>query len=230
MERSARETLDSLSVTTLRSVRQTVAGLSGGQRQSVAVAKAVMWNSNLVILDEPTAALGVAQTRQVLNLVRRLGRARSGRGLRLPQPPRRLRVRRSDHRPAPRPTRRAVRAVADDSAGGRARDHRGTLGTSREWRRPRWSSRDDERRPDRRRSSLNRRPSRRRTLSGYIQVWWQGVRGGELGSLPIILGLAVIFVVFGILEETSSPSGTSRTCSCRWPPWRRSPSASSSSS
>ena len=72
MEHSARETLDSLSVTTLRSVRQAVAGLSGGQRQSVAVAKAVMWNSRIVILDEPTAALGVAQTRQVLNLVRRL--------------------------------------------------------------------------------------------------------------------------------------------------------------
>ncbi len=72
MERSARETLDSLSVTTLTSVRQAVAGLSGGQRQSVAVAKAVMWNSRVVILDEPTAALGVAQTRQVLNLVRRL--------------------------------------------------------------------------------------------------------------------------------------------------------------
>ena len=72
MERTAGETLDSLSVTTLKSVRQTVAGLSGGQRQSVAVAKAVMWNSRVVILDEPTAALGVAQTRQVLNLVRRL--------------------------------------------------------------------------------------------------------------------------------------------------------------
>jgi len=72
MEQSARETLESLSVTTLRSVRQTVAGLSGGQRQAVAVAKAVMWNSKLVILDEPTAALGVAQTRQVLDLVRRL--------------------------------------------------------------------------------------------------------------------------------------------------------------
>ncbi len=72
MERSCRETLDSLSVTTLQSVRQAVAGLSGGQRQSVAVAKAVMWNSRVVILDEPTAALGVAQTRQVLNLVRRL--------------------------------------------------------------------------------------------------------------------------------------------------------------
>jgi D-xylose transport system ATP-binding protein len=72
MERSSRETLDSLSVTTLRSVRQTVAGLSGGQRQAVAVAKSVMWDSKLVILDEPTAALGVAQTRQVLDLVRRL--------------------------------------------------------------------------------------------------------------------------------------------------------------
>jgi D-xylose transport system ATP-binding protein len=72
MERSSRETLDGLSVTTLKSVRQAVAGLSGGQRQSVAVAKCVMWNSRVVILDEPTAALGVAQTRQVLNLVRRL--------------------------------------------------------------------------------------------------------------------------------------------------------------
>ncbi len=60
-------------MTTIRSVRQTVAGLSGGQRQSVAVAKAVMWNSRLVILDEPTAAPGVAQTRQVLDLVKRLG-------------------------------------------------------------------------------------------------------------------------------------------------------------
>jgi D-xylose transport system ATP-binding protein len=72
MEARARDTLASLSVTTIRSVRQTVSGLSGGQRQSVAVAKAVMGNSRLVILDEPTAALGVAQTRQVLDLVRRL--------------------------------------------------------------------------------------------------------------------------------------------------------------
>src|SRR5690349_13686625 len=72
MEKTCIETLSSLSVTTLRSVRQPVAGLSGGQRQAIAVAKAVMWNSRLVILDEPTAALGVAQTRQVLDLVRRL--------------------------------------------------------------------------------------------------------------------------------------------------------------
>jgi D-xylose transport system ATP-binding protein len=72
MEQAAQETLESLSVTTLGSVRQTVAGLSGGQRQAVAVAKSVMWNSKLLILDEPTAALGVVQTRQVLDLVRRL--------------------------------------------------------------------------------------------------------------------------------------------------------------
>ena len=72
MEQRTAETLRSLSVTTIRSIRQPVASLSGGQRQSVAVAKAVQWNSKLVILDEPTAALGVAQTRQVLDLVRRL--------------------------------------------------------------------------------------------------------------------------------------------------------------
>ena len=72
MERAAKETLASLKVTTVRSIRQPVASLSGGQRQSVAVAKAVMWNSKLVMLDEPTAALGVAQTKMVLDLVRRL--------------------------------------------------------------------------------------------------------------------------------------------------------------
>jgi D-xylose transport system ATP-binding protein len=78
MERAAATTLASLSVTTLRSVRQRVIGLSGGQRQAVAVAKSVMWNSKLVILDEPTAALGVAQTRQVLDLVRRLAEQNLG--------------------------------------------------------------------------------------------------------------------------------------------------------
>ena len=72
MEQRTSETLRRLSVTTIRSVRQPVATLSGGQRQSVAVARAVMWNSRVVILDEPTAALGVAQTRQVLELVKRL--------------------------------------------------------------------------------------------------------------------------------------------------------------
>jgi D-xylose transport system ATP-binding protein len=73
MEQQTAETLKSLSVTTIKSVRQPVATLSGGQRQSVAVARAVMWNNRVVFLDEPTAALGVAQTRQVLELVKRLG-------------------------------------------------------------------------------------------------------------------------------------------------------------
>ena len=72
MEMDAAETLSSLAVTTVRSIRQPVASLSGGQRQSVAIAKAVLWNNKLVIMDEPTAALGVAQTAMVLGLVRRL--------------------------------------------------------------------------------------------------------------------------------------------------------------
>ncbi|MEJ2578770.1 MAG: ATP-binding cassette domain-containing protein [Kineosporiaceae bacterium] len=75
MEAKAAETLRGLSVRTLKSVRQKVSSLSGGQRQTVAIARAVLWNSKLVILDEPTAALGVAQTEQVLNLVRRLADA-----------------------------------------------------------------------------------------------------------------------------------------------------------
>ncbi|HKE68616.1 MAG TPA: ATP-binding cassette domain-containing protein [Nocardioidaceae bacterium] len=79
MEKKARETLSGLSVRTVSSVRQLVSHLSGGQRQTVAIAKAVLWNSKVVFLDEPTAALGVAQTRQVLDLVRRL--ADQGRGV-----------------------------------------------------------------------------------------------------------------------------------------------------
>ena len=72
MEQMATQTLAGLAVRTVKSVRQQVASLSGGQRQTVAIAKAVLWNSKVVILDEPTAALGVAQTAQVLELVRRL--------------------------------------------------------------------------------------------------------------------------------------------------------------
>jgi D-xylose transport system ATP-binding protein len=72
MEKRSLDVLASLNVTTIRSVRTPVASLSGGQRQSVAISRAVMWNSKVVILDEPTAALGVAQTAQVLALVKRL--------------------------------------------------------------------------------------------------------------------------------------------------------------
>jgi D-xylose transport system ATP-binding protein len=72
MERMAGDALASLSVRTVKSVRQKVSSLSGGQRQTVAIAKTVLWNSKVVILDEPTAALGVAQTAEVLRLVRNL--------------------------------------------------------------------------------------------------------------------------------------------------------------
>ena len=123
MEAKAQETLKGLSVTTLQSVRQLVAGLSGGQRQSVAVAKAVMWNSRVVILDEPTAALGVAQTRQVLDLVARLGEQ----GLAVILISHNLHdifeVGRHDHRAAPRPERGRVQAHGDQPARGRRGDH-----------------------------------------------------------------------------------------------------------
>lgn len=78
MEQSARDTLAGLSVRTIKSVRQSVSSLSGGQRQTVAIAKAMLWKSKVLVLDEPTAALGVSQTRQVLDLVRRLAEAGIG--------------------------------------------------------------------------------------------------------------------------------------------------------
>jgi ABC-type sugar transport system ATPase subunit len=72
MELTAKQTLADLAVTTVRSVRQLVGSLSGGQRQSVAVARAVMAEARLVVMDEPTAALGVSQTELVLSLITRL--------------------------------------------------------------------------------------------------------------------------------------------------------------
>ena len=72
MELATKDLLKDLAVSTVKSVRQLVSSLSGGQRQAIAVARAVMRDSELVIMDEPTAALGVSQTAQVLQLVRRL--------------------------------------------------------------------------------------------------------------------------------------------------------------
>ena len=106
MELAARQTLASLSVRTVKSVRQLVASLSGGQRQTVAIAKAVLGNSRIVILDEPTAALGVAQTAQVLDLVKRLADNGVGVVIDQPQHERRARGVRPRVRHVPRAHRR----------------------------------------------------------------------------------------------------------------------------
>ena len=174
-------------------MRQTVAGLSGGQRQSVAVAKAVMWNSKLVILDEPTAALGVAQTRQVLDLVKRLGEqglavvlishnlhdifevADSITVLRLGKDVARFTTQDTTQQ-------EVVQAITagDDGAGSRpgrvSRHERRRTAPRRGRRRPRRPTADDRARTPRR--------------------WWDDVRSGELGSLPIIVGLIIIAIVF----------------------------------
>ena len=102
MERAAAETLSGLRVTTVRSIRQPVASLSGGQRQSVAVAKAVMWNSRVALLDEPTAALGRGPDPDGPGPDPAPPRPRSGGDGDLPQPQRRLQGGRPDRGAPPR--------------------------------------------------------------------------------------------------------------------------------
>ncbi len=217
MEQRAAETLAGLSVRTVKSVRQKVASLSGGQRQTVAIARAVLWNSKLVILDEPTAALGVAQTEQVLRLVRRL----ADRG---------LAVILISH------NMNDVLAVADDiavlylgrlTAQVEAKDVTHTEvvqlitgGDARQGGRQGRGDRPARRRPDpirtpaataerdgsavmthhRGRRGARRRPAgtARHGLGDSAREYVARIRGGDVGPLPAILGLVVLLIVFSV--------------------------------
>ncbi len=203
MEKRSTETMKSLSVTTLRSVRQLVATLSGGQRQSVAVARAVLWNSRVVILDEPTAALGVAQTQQVLDLIARL--AQQG-----------LAVVVISHNlhdvfaVADRITvLRLGRSVGvyerreDHAAGARPRDHRGHPDAGLRHRghghrRRRTGGRMIEQADPAVDAPAPLEPSGIASLPGRML---DNLRSGNLGSGPVIFALALIVLVFSQTAE-----------------------------
>ena len=204
MEQMAAETLAGLAVRTVKSVRQQVASLSGGQRQTVAIAKAVLWNSKVVILDEPTAALGVAQTAQVLELVRRL--ADNGLAVVLISHNMNDVFAVSDRIAALYLGRMVAQVKATDvthaqvveliTAGrsgnlGLPAPPRPTAGRRRER-----SRRHDHRyapRPRPRRSTPP--PVCRRHVSDY----WRRVAAASMGALPAVLGLVVLCTVFAIV-------------------------------
>ena len=207
MERTAGETLGSLHVTTLRSIRAPVASLSGGQRQSIAVAKAVMWNSKLVILDEPTAALGVAQTRQVLQLVRRL----ADRGLAVIMVSHNLN---DVFAVADRiVVLRLGRTVASGEASGfdsqravelmtTGRSSREGVGSGAGGVRESAKAASvlglrEEEPPEGGRSALVSAGAVQ-TFGGYAQGLWSKVRAGESGVLPVVLGAALIAGIFQV--------------------------------
>ena len=124
MEQRTLQLLDDLSVTTLGSVRTQVGNLSGGQRQSVAIARSLVGDPKVVLFDEPTAALGVSQTDQVLALENRLARAGPRGGGDQPQPRQRLRGSRPDRRPAAGEAGGHLRDQEDHPRGGGRGDHR----------------------------------------------------------------------------------------------------------
>ena len=198
------------------SVRQPVSSLSGGQRQTVAIAKAVLWNSSVVLLDEPTAALGVAQTRQVLDLVRRL--ADNGLGVVL------ISHNLSDVfevadritalylgrvaatcGPATSPAARSSNSSPRDAPATSASPtrHRRRLRRSRHDHRHRPPATEPGRAPPRRPASRsdNAQPTHR--SARRVRAYVARLRGGDMGSLPAILGLVVLFVVFGLATTPS---------------------------
>ena len=204
MEEMAAQTLDGLSVRTVKSIRQQVASLSGGQRQTVAIAKAVLWNSKVVILDEPTAALGVAQTAQVLELVRRL--ADKGLAVVLISHNMNDVFAVSDRIAALYLGRMAAQVSTSDVThsqvvelitSGRSgdlglatqRSHRMTAAVA-----PR--SRNCHAVPVPEEERSGRTASLRSVARNYVDR----VRGGEMGALPAVLGLIVLCVFFAALR------------------------------
>ena len=238
--RRAPRTLASLSVRTVKSVRTPVSSLSGGQRQTVAIAKSVLWNSKVVLLDEPTAALGVAQTRQVLDLVRRL--AEQGLGVVLISHNMNdvLRGRRPDRGALPRPDGRRGAHQGRHPQPGRRADHRGSFRRPRPGptrRRRHVSARGqpddgtvpltehdrtptadtvaaDARTPDAAITDFGIDTTSEVTRRSASRDYFARLRGGELGALPAAARPARAGdPVRQRCRTTSSPSTTSPTCS-----------------
>ena len=228
METTAKQTLEELSVKTIRSIRQPVASLSGGQRQSVAVAKAVMSKAKLVIMDEPTAALGVSQTRTVLTLdqaARVPGRRRSGR---LPQLERCVRGRGPCRDPVSGKYGRARSGLGiRPQHGRRLHDHRALVARSRhrggpplgrtggrvmpdefsspsvpsEIEEPPLSTElnEDEATPETPADLVTAAPEvLADSLGDYLRAQWRRIKSGESGALPVVAGLIIIIVFFQI--------------------------------
>ena len=200
MEQMAGDTLASLSVRTVKSLRQLVASLSGGQRQTVAIAKAVLWNSKVVILDEPTAALGVAQTAQVLELVRRL--ADNGLGVVLISHNMNDVFAVSDRIAALYLGRMAAQVKATDVTHAQVVElitagRSGNIGLPPE--KPADFSGDVvDITPGRRQVTTTTTTTAggvkvvKPTVASHINDYWGRVRGGDLGSIPAVLGLVVL--------------------------------------
>ena len=206
----------------MTSVRMPVAALSGGQRQTVAIAKAVLWDSKVVMLDEPTAALGVAQTRQVLDLVRRL--AEQGLAVVL------ISHNMADvfevaDRIATLYLGRMVAAGAHQGRHpqpGRRVDHRGPLGRAgpaASGKRDRlMTSMEKTPRPDAPESAAERDApgsgrsadfgidTTAKTTGEAIRAYLTTLRGGDLGALPALLGLLALFILFTALASDTFPS------------------------
>ncbi len=229
MEQMASKTLTALAVRTVTSVRQQVASLSGGQRQTVAIAKAVLWNSRIVILDEPTAALGVAQTAQVLELVRRLADnglavllishnmnevfavSDSIAALYLGRMVAQVRTTDVSHSEvvqlitAGRSGGLGIQASDGSSYDGSGYDG---SGIRRQWLLEPVRTRRERSRPmTTLRTYADTAPVEQQPFGAHVSAYARRVRGGEMGALPAIFGLLALCTVFSILRPAFLTAG-----------------------